>query len=437
MKPRNRYTLSIVGDVCDKNSLADFFADADSRTCVIHCAGIVSVASRPSPKLYQINVGGTWRILRQCLAHEVGRLIHVSSVHAIPEKPEGCVITESCDFSPGLVDGDYAKSKAAAAELVFDAAERGLNASIVFPYGIIGPGDIQGGRFTSMAKSFLAGKLPLTVRGGYDFVDVRDVAKGILTCSESGEPGKGCILSGHYITIRKMLQFVGKAAKLKYRPICLPLSLAKLAAPYYERRSLKKRKPLFFTPYFVAVLASNGQFSHAAASECFAYHPRPMEKTLWDTGTCRIGQRRKGENVLGTIEGFYVREVDAPDAGWTYSDEVYYARFSIDASEGNNVQTLTLYPAHKTDTGYVWDRGNPVERMSFTNSYTENLRTVEVPFTKTVKLGGNASPGRTMEIFDIGNGNTGEYKDVTYTAAVTTRGVGSYDGKLIISGPEY
>ena len=133
MKPRNRYTLSIVGDVCDKNSLADFFADADSRTCVIHCAGIVSVASRPSPKLYQVNVGGTWRILRQCLAHEVGRLIHVSSVHAIPEKPEGCVITESCGFSPGLVDGDYAKSKAAATELVFDAAERGLNASIVFP----------------------------------------------------------------------------------------------------------------------------------------------------------------------------------------------------------------------------------------------------------------------------------------------------------------
>ena len=284
---------TIVGDVCDKNSLADFFADADSRTCVIHCAGIVSVASRPGPKLYQVNVGGTWRILRQSLAHEVGRLIHVSSVHAIPEKPKGCTITEDCEFSPGLVDGDYAKSKATATELVFNAAERGLNASIVFPSGIIGPGDIQGGSFTSMAKSFLAGKLPFAVRGGYDFVDVRDVAKGILACSESGEPGKGYILSGHYITIRKMLQLVGKAAKLKYRPICLPLSLAKLAAPYYERRSLKKRKPLFFTPYSVAVLASNGQFSHAAASECFAYQPRPMEKTLWDMTVWLMEQKEK------------------------------------------------------------------------------------------------------------------------------------------------
>ena len=69
-----------------------------------------------------------------------------------------------------------------------------------------------------MAKSFLAGKLPFAVRGGYDFVDVRDVANGILACSESGEPGKGYILSGHYVTIRKMLQLVGKTAKLKYRP---------------------------------------------------------------------------------------------------------------------------------------------------------------------------------------------------------------------------
>ena len=286
---------TVIGDVCVESSLTDFFADADSRTCVIHCAGIVSVASRPGSKLYQVNVGGTWSVLRQCMERNVGKMVYVSSVHAIPEKPKGCTITEDCEFSPGLVDGDYAKSKATATELVFNAAERGLNASIVFPSGIIGPGDIQGGSFTSMAKSFLAGKLPFAVRGGYNFVDVRDVAKGILACSESGEPGKGYILSGHYITIRKMLQLVGKAAKLKYHPICLPLGLAKLAAPYYERRSLKERKPLFFTPYSVAVLASNGQFSHAAASECFAYQPRPMEKTLWDMTVWLMAQKEKGE----------------------------------------------------------------------------------------------------------------------------------------------
>ena len=282
---------TVIGDVCDKSSLSDFFADADSRTCVIHCAGIVSVASRPGPRLYQVNVGGTWKVLRQCMEHDVGKMVYVSSVHAIPEKPKGCIITEDCEFSPGLVDGDYAKSKATATEFVFNAAERGLNASIVFPSGIIGPGDIQGGSFTSMAKSFLSGKLPFAVRGGYDFVDVRDVANGLLACSESGEPGKGYILSGHYVTIRRMLQLVGKAAKLKYRSLCLPLGLARLAAPYYERRSLRERKPLFFTPYSVTVLASNGQFSHAAASERFAYQPRPIEETLGDMTAWLLNQK--------------------------------------------------------------------------------------------------------------------------------------------------
>ena len=282
---------TVIGDVCDKSSLSDFFADADSRTCVIHCAGIVSVASRPGPRLYQVNVGGTWKVLRQCMEHDVGKMVYVSSVHAIPEKSKDCIISEDCEFSPGLVDGDYAKSKAAATELVFDAAERGLNASIVFPSGIIGPGDLQGGSFTSMAKSFLSGKLPFAVRGGYDFVDVRDVARGILACSESGEPGKGYILSGCYVTIRRMLQLVGKAAKLKYRSICLPLGLARLAAPYYERRSLRERKPLFFTPYSVSVLASNGQFSHAAASERFAYQPRPIEETLGDMTAWLLNQK--------------------------------------------------------------------------------------------------------------------------------------------------
>ena len=281
---------TVIGDVCEK--LTDrLLCGCRPLTCVIHCAGIVSVASRPGLKLYQVNVGGTWKVLRQCMEHDVGKMVYVSSVHAIPEKPKGCIITEDCEFSPGLVDGDYAKSKATATELVFAAAERGLNASIVFPSGIIGPGDLQGGSFTSMAKSFLAGKLPLAVRGGYDFVDVRDVANGILACSEKGEPGKGYILSGHYVTIRKMLQLVGKIAKLKYRPICLPLGLAKLAAPYYERRSLKEKKPLFFTPYSVAVLASNGQFSHAAASECFAYHPRPVEDILRDMTAWLLNQK--------------------------------------------------------------------------------------------------------------------------------------------------
>lgn len=274
---------SVFGDICDESSLKHFFSGSDGQTCVIHCAGIISVASHPGDEIYRVNVGGTDNILRLCAEYGVGKLVYVSSVHAIPEKPKGTVITEDAVFSPEAVRGDYAKSKAIAAAHAFDAAQRGLNVSVVFPSGIIGPGDSGRGSITNMLLSFLGGKLPLAVKGGYDFVDVRDVASGIIACAEHGLPGHGYILSGHYASIRDILETAGKTLNLKYRTAYLPICLAKLVAPFYEKWSLRKRKPLYFTPYAVAVLDSNGSFSRKAAADAFGYEPRALQSTIRDT----------------------------------------------------------------------------------------------------------------------------------------------------------
>lgn len=68
----------------------------------------------------------------------------------------------------------------------------------------------------------------------------------------------------------------------------------------------------------------------------------------------------------------------------------------------------------------------------------EAVTTIEMPFVKTVKQGGSVAPGKQtfeLEIFDIGNGNTEGYKDVTVTAKVETGGAGDYKGKIMITGP--
>ena len=122
---------------------------------------------------------------------------------------------------------------------------------------------------------------------------------------------------------------------------------------------------------------------------------------------------------------FLLTEQNDGKAGWEYSTKSYELVFTYDIEHGD------------MDLDVYWF-GDVREPAKFTNTYTENLTTVEIPFTKTVKLNGNTAPGKTdfkLEIFDVGNGNTSEYKDVTYTAVVTTKGVGNYDGKLIISGP--
>ena len=43
------------------------------------------------------------------------------------------------------------------------------------------------------------------VNGGYDFVDVRDVADGIISCVENGRAGRCYILSNQFYTIQEVL----------------------------------------------------------------------------------------------------------------------------------------------------------------------------------------------------------------------------------------
>lgn len=78
----------------------------------------------------------------------------------------------------------------------------------------------------------------------------------------------------------------------------------------------------------------------------------------------------------------------------------------------------------------------PPEGPEFGNY--EEQKQYEIPFTKTVKLGGNTAPGKTdftIAVCDVGVGSLSDYTNVTYKVVITTNGAGSFDGKLIISGP--
>lgn len=277
--------IRINGDICDFQSLAGFFNAVDESSCVIHCAGIVSVASRPDEKLYKVNVDGTKNILSCCMARNVAKFIYVSTVDAIPDQPKGVPIREVSEFSPKNVFGEYAKTKAIATQDVLDAAKRGLNVCVVFPSGIIGPNDEAKGSITSMFSAYIAGKLPVAVKGGYDFVDVRDVADGIISCIEKGEKGEGYILSGHYAKIKELIDCVKTVTGIKKRVTYFPMCVAKMIAPLYEKIALRKGEKLYFTPCSVKVLSSNGLFSNEKSKAVLGFEPRPLAETIKDTVT--------------------------------------------------------------------------------------------------------------------------------------------------------
>lgn len=289
----------IRGDVRDVESLIPFFAhQIDQELVVIHTAGIVSISSKFKQILYDVNVQGTKNIVKLCVLNQVKKLVHVSSVHAIPELEKGKVITEVSAFQPKDVHGPYAKTKSEASQAVLDAVNQyGLNASIVHPSGILGPGDFGRGHLTQLVIDYLNGRLTACVNGGYDFVDVRDVADGILSCVENGRPGECYILSNQYFPVKSILDMLHQITGKKQLKTVLPLWFAKATAPLSEVYYKILKQPPLYTSYSLYTLESNAFFSHDKATRQLNYQPRPMEGTLRDTALW-LQQHRRIKNKL-------------------------------------------------------------------------------------------------------------------------------------------
>lgn len=272
------------GDMRNKESIMPCFeTPAGCDLVVIHCAGIVSIASKYDQAVYDVNVTGTKNIVDLCREFNVSKLIYVSSVHAIPEKPGGAEITEVSEFDPGSVVGLYAKTKAEATAYVLDAAEKGLNACVVHPSGIIGPFDRGRGHMTTLVIDYYKLKLSSGINGGYDFVDVRDVANGIISACDKGRPGECYILSNKFFKVREILTMLHEITHKRKIKSFLPLWFVKATAPLSELYYKMLKQPPLFTAYSIYTLNSNALFSHQKATKELSYTTRDIKETLGDT----------------------------------------------------------------------------------------------------------------------------------------------------------
>lgn len=272
------------GDVTDPTSLSAAFSVLPTEQLVVlHAAGLITIATKPDPKVWAVNVQGTQNVVDACCAG-AARLVYISSVHALPEQPLGCTITETDHFDPDIVQGAYAKTKAAATRLVLQAAQtRGLHACVVHPSGISGPGDTGRGHITQLVQDTCNGTLTAGVHGGYDFVDVRDVAAGVIAAANRGRPGECYLLTNRYYTVPQILQMIAAVSGRKPVRTFLPLWFARASAPLAEAWYRMKKQPPLYTRYSLYTLASNAQFSHLKADRELGYTTRPMEETLADT----------------------------------------------------------------------------------------------------------------------------------------------------------
>jgi dihydroflavonol-4-reductase len=270
----------VQGDVLDPASLE---AAMEGMENVYHLAGIISIMPGKSPFVWNVNVEGTRNVLAAAMRNGVRRLVYTSSIHALKRAPHGVIMNEDLGYDPDNPYGEYDRSKAAASMEVEKAARAGLDAVIVCPTGVIGPYDFRHSEMGEVLHDAADAKTMFYVDGAYDFVDVRDVADGLMLAARKGQRGESYLLSGHKMDVREMIESVRHVTGKAFASIKIPFGLAELAAkvtPIYYR--LTKAKPRF-TPYSLEVLHSNSDISHAKASRELGYAPRAFTETIADT----------------------------------------------------------------------------------------------------------------------------------------------------------
>lgn len=255
---------------------------------VYHCAAIVTFNPRRKRELFKINVEGTANIVNAALDAGVRKMVHVSSVAALGRIREDGAINETMNWSEETSNSSYGQSKFLAELEVWRGIGEGLDAVIVNPVVILGPGDWNSG--SSKIFKSVYDEFPWYTEGVTGFVDVRDVAKAMTDLMASDISAQRFILSAENRTYQNLFGLIAKAfgkkaphkkvtplaARIVWRLEALksrftgkePLitketTATALAKAYFDNSKLKQYLPQFsYTPLEDTVMHTCSVFQH-------------------------------------------------------------------------------------------------------------------------------------------------------------------------------
>ncbi len=262
---------AVIGNINDEEFLEK---EITKDSVVFHLAGVIAIKTKKEKHVYDTNVGGTIKIVEACIKNNAKKLIYVSSVSAIMAPKKNGIIVEPSYFDPKKVVGHYAKTKAMATEYVLKASREGkLNAVVVYPSAVIGPYDFNISSLGQVVVDYMNNKLPAITKGKYNFVDVRDVASGIIGAYKYGRSGEDYLLTGQSLNLVEMLTILNQILGRKKLPVVLPLWFLKCVAPFVELHYLIRKKTPVFSRTSLKILNQSSNFDNSKAIKELGFSP--------------------------------------------------------------------------------------------------------------------------------------------------------------------
>ena len=248
----------------------------DGADTVVHMAALVSFRPEDRARMFEVNEQGTARLCRIAREANVRRLLHVSTISAVGCTDEPRELDERAPYTFEPLHIGYCDSKLAAERRVLEQVHEGLDAVIVNPPSMYGPGDQRKGD-DSLIGAVLNGRVRMAPPGGLNVANVEDVADGMLLALDRGRTGERYILGGENLTGRELLEriaaVVGGRAPKRVLPRAFVLLAAKLLR--LRERLFASRPPV--TSEILALAARYMWYSSAKAEAELGWRAGPVD----------------------------------------------------------------------------------------------------------------------------------------------------------------
>ena len=246
-------------------------------------AAIISIVGDQGGLVTRTNVEGPRNVVNACLTTGVRKLVHFSSIHAFEQRPHDVTLDETRANVEGPKHPAYDRSKAGGEAEIRAGIARGLDAVIVNPTAVLGPYDFKLSRMGTVVLMLAKRQLPSLVGGGFDWVDVRDVAAGAIAAAEKGRTGEKYLLSGRWASVKELAKVVQEVTGVKPPAFTSPMWLAKVGAPFMGLWAKATGTQPLYTHEALHALVSNRDIRHDKAAAELGYTARPLVDTVRDS----------------------------------------------------------------------------------------------------------------------------------------------------------
>lgn len=265
------------GSITDAASLDR--AMPEGVDAVFHLAADLSFAATGDARQSDINIAGTRNVAQAALAKKARRFVHTSSVAAYGLHDGRVSETTPSNAETSRIN--YFKSKALAEAEVRKAIEAGLDAVIINPGNVMGPGDAD--NWARLVRLVHAGKVPGVGGGGGSFCHVREVARAHIAAFEKGRTGENYLLGGADASYLELMQATQRIAGGKAPRRAMPAAVLALAGHILPIVAKLTGRTPDLTPETARLISAKVYIDCAKAVRELGYRAAPLDEIVADT----------------------------------------------------------------------------------------------------------------------------------------------------------